>query len=115
MANLNKVFLMGNLTRDPEFKYTTNGNTMSNIRIAVNRNFKTKDGEIKEKTLFLTVIVWGKQAEICNQYLSKGKLIFVEGRLEGRSWETPEGQKKSILEVCADRVQFLDKSSNKGV
>ena len=109
MANLNKVFLMGNLTRDPELRYTPNGSAVVNLRLAVNRRFKTQSGELKEDTAFLTVVVWGKQAESCSQYLNKGRPVFVEGRLQSRSWESADGQKRNVLEVRADRVQFLSK------
>lgn len=107
MASLNHVFLMGNLTRDPELRYTPSGTAVTNLRIAVNRRYKTQTGEIKEETAFITVVVWGKQAETCTQFLSKGRAIFVEGRLQMRSWETPDGQKRNVLEVRASRVQFL--------
>jgi single-strand DNA-binding protein len=80
---------------------------VTNLRIAVNRRFRTQSGEIKEETAFITVVAWGKQAETCTQFLTKGKPIFVEGRLQMRSWETPDGQKRNILEVRASRVQFL--------
>ncbi len=109
MANLNRVFLMGNLTRDPELRYTPNGTAVTNLRVAVNRRFRTQSGEIKEEVAFITVVAWGKQAETCTQFLSKGRPIFVEGRLQTRSWETPDGQKRSVLEVRASRVQFLGK------
>ncbi len=107
MANLNKVFLIGNLTRDPDLRYTPQGTAVVNLRIAVNRRFRDRSGEQKEETCFVTVVVWGKQAEACNQYLSKGKPVFVEGRLISRSWEDNSGQKRSVLEVRAERVQFL--------
>ncbi len=107
MANLNRVFLMGNLTRDPELRYTPNGTAVSNLRIAVNRRFRTQSGEVKEETAFVTVVAWGKQAETCTQFLAKGRPIFVEGRLQTRSWETQDGQKRNVLEVRASRVQFL--------
>lgn len=107
MANLNKVFLMGNLTRDPELRYTPQGTAVTNLRMAVNRRFRDRSGEQKEETCFVTVVVWDKQAEVCNQYLSKGKPVFVEGRLVSRSWEDNSGQKRSVLEVRAERVQFL--------
>ncbi|MBN3038291.1 MAG: single-stranded DNA-binding protein [Candidatus Omnitrophica bacterium] len=107
MANLNRVFLMGNLTRDPELRYTPSGTAVTNLRIAVNRRFKTQTGEVKEETAFITVVAWGKQAETCTQFLTKGKPIFVEGRLQMRSWETADGQKRNVLEVRASRVQFL--------
>ncbi len=109
MANLNHVFLMGNLTRDPELRYTPSGTAVTNLRIAVNRRYKTQNGELKEEVAFITVVAWGKQAETCTQFLSKGRPIFVEGRLQMRSWETPDGQKRNVLEVRASRVQFLGK------
>ena len=107
MANLNRVFLIGNLTRDPELRYTPSGAAVSNLRIAVNRRYKTQGGELKEETAFITVVVWAKQAEACSQFLSKGKSVFVEGEIQTRSWETPDGQKRNVLEVRASRVQFL--------
>ena len=107
MANLNKVFLIGNLTKDPELRYTPNGTAVTNLRIAVNRRFKDRSGELKEDTCFVTVTAWDKQAEICNQYLQKGRSIFVEGILQSRSWETGEGQKRSTIDIRAERIQFL--------
>lgn len=107
MASLNKVLLIGNLTRDPELRYTPNGTAVVNLRLAVNRRFKDKTGELKEDTCFITVIAWNKQAEVCNQYLQKGRPVFVEGRLQSRSWEGSDGQKKNTIEVMAERVQFL--------
>lgn len=109
MANFNRVFLMGNLTRDPELRYTPSGTAVTNLRMAVNRRYKTTTGEIKEETAFITVVAWGRQAETCSQFLAKGRPIFVEGRLQMRSWETPDGQKRNVLEVRASRVQFLGK------
>lgn len=109
MANFNRVFLMGNLTRDPELRYTPSGTAVTNLRIAVNRRYKTQAGEIKEETVFITVVAWGKQAETCTQFLSKGRPIFVEGRLQMRSWEATDGQKRNVLEVRASRIQFLGK------
>jgi len=114
MANLNQVFLMGNLTRDPELRYTPSGIAVTNLRIAVNRRYKTATGEVKEETAFLTVVAWGRQAETCTQFLSKGKPIFVEGRLQSRSWETQDGQKRNVLEVRASRIQFLGKPQVSG-
>lgn len=107
MANFNKVLLMGNLTRDPELRYTPQGTAVVNLRLAVNRRFKNKNQELKEETCFVTVVVWDKQAETCNQYLHKGSPIFVEGILQSRSWEDNAGAKRSVIEVRADRVQFL--------
>ena len=107
MASLNKVLLIGNLTKDPELRYTPGGVAVVNLRLAVNRRFKDKSGEVKEDTCFVTVTAWDKQAEVCNQYLHKGRPIFVEGRLQSRSWETNDGQKRSTIDVRAERIQFL--------
>ena len=107
MASLNKVLLIGNLTKDPELRYTPNGTAVTNLRLAVNRKFKDRSGELKEDTCFVTVTAWDKQAEICNQYLQKGRAVFVEGILQSRSWETNDGQKRSTIDVRAERIQFL--------
>ena len=106
MANLNKVFLMGNLTRDPELRYVPSGAPVATFGLAVNRRYITQQGEKKDEVCFVRVVVFGKQAESCSQHLSKGRLVFVEGRLQYRSWEQ-EGQKRSTLDIVADRVQFL--------
>ena len=107
MANFNKVFLMGNLTKDPELRYTPQGTAVANLRMAVNRRFKNKNQELKDEVCFITAVVWNKQAEVCNQYLHKGSALFVEGRLQSRSWEDNTGAKRSVIEVRAERVQFL--------
>jgi single-strand DNA-binding protein len=107
MANFNKVFLMGNLTKDPELRYTPQGTAVVNLRLAVNRKYKDKNQELKEDTCFVTAVAWDKQAETCNQYLHKGSPVFVEGRLQSRSWEDNAGQKRSVIEVRVERVQFL--------
>ncbi len=107
MANFNKTFLIGNLTKDPELRYTPGGTAVVNLRMAVNRRFRNKNQELKEEVCFVTVVVWDKQAESCNQYLHKGSPIFVEGRLQSRSWEDNAGQKRNVIEVRAERVQFL--------
>jgi len=107
MANLNKVFLIGNLTRDPELRYLPDGRPVCNFGMAVNRTFITSNKEKKEEVCFLRIVVWGKQAESCSQYLNKGRPVFIEGRLQSRSWETPAGEKRNALDVIAERVQFL--------
>ena len=107
MASFNRVFLMGNLTKDPELRYTPQGMAVANLRMAVNRKFKTKAGDLKEEVCFITAVVWNKQAETCNQYLHKGSPLFVEGRLQSRTWEDNAGGKRSVIEVRAERVQFL--------
>ena len=106
MASYNRVILLGNLTKDPELRYTPSGTAVANLRLAVNSFFKDQAGQRKEETCFVTVVVWSKQAETCNQYLKKGRPVLVEGRLIYRSWEA-EGKTRSLLEVRADRVQFL--------
>ncbi len=109
MAQLNKVFLMGNLTRDPELRYTPSGSAVTDLGLAVNRSWTGKDGERKEDTLFIDVTVWDRQAENCCQYLKKGRAIHVEGSLKMESWDDKTtGEKRSKIKVLADRVQFLD-------
>lgn len=109
MPNLNKVFVMGNLTRDPELRFTPSGSPVSTLRVAVNRVYTNRSGERKEDVCYINVQVWGKQAESCTQYLTKGKPVFVEGRLRNRSIDIGDGKNRNILEVVADRVQFLSK------
>jgi single-strand DNA-binding protein len=106
MVSLNRVLLIGNLTKDPELRYTPAGTPVANLRMAINSSFKDQSGQRKEETCYVTVVVWSKQAEICNQYLKKGRAVFVEGRLIYRSWEA-EGKTRSTMEVRADRIQFL--------
>ena len=105
MAGLNNVVLIGNLTRDPELRYTPSGLPVATLRLAVNRNFTNQQGEIE--TDYFNVIVWRNQAEKCAEYLAKGRQVAVTGRLQSRSWEGNDGQKRSTVEVVADRVVFL--------
>ena len=105
MASFNKVLLMGNLTRDPELRYTANGSAVASFGLAVNRKFKQGD-DWKEDVCFVDITVWGKQGENCAEYLSKGRPVFVEGRLQFSSWES-DGQKRNKLDVVANTVQFL--------
>lgn len=114
MANLNKVFLMGNLTRDPELRYTPNGTAVVDFGLAVNRNWKGQDGEKKEETCFLDITAWARQAEVISQYCRKGRPIFVEGRLQLDTWETQEGQKRSKLRVVVENFQFLGSPGGDG-
>ena len=113
MANLNKVFLMGNLTRDPELKYTQGGAAVGKMSVAVNRQYKGQDGEMKKEVQFFNVVVWGKTAENCSNFLAKGRPIFVEGRLQNQSWEK-DGQKHQRTEIVADVVQFLGAAGGQG-
>ncbi len=106
-ASLNKVFVMGNLTRDPELRYVPSGAAVANFTVAVNRIYKDKTGAKKEDASFIRVVVWGKIAEVCGEYLTKGRPVLVEGRLQSRSWEGQDGQKRSTVEIVADSVQFI--------
>ena len=110
MASFNKVMLMGNLTRDPELRYTANGSAVTSFGLAVNRKFKQGD-DWKEDVCFVDITVWGKQGENCAEYLSKGRPVFVEGRLQFSSWES-DGQKRNKLDVVANTVQFLGSRSD---
>ena len=108
MASFNKVLLMGNLTRDPEVRYTPKGTAIATIGLAVNRMWTTESGEKKEEVTFVDVDVWGKQAETIGQYLSKGRPIFIEGRLRLDQWDDKEsGQKRSKLKVVCEGFQFI--------
>ncbi|MDD5173868.1 MAG: single-stranded DNA-binding protein [Candidatus Omnitrophota bacterium] len=106
-ASLNKVLLIGNLTRDPELRYVPSGTAVATFSIAVNRVYTSQAGEKKEEVAFIRIVVWGRRAEVCGEYLSKGSPVFIEGRLQSRSWEGQDGQKRSTTEVIADNVQFL--------
>jgi single-strand DNA-binding protein len=106
-ASFNKVMLLGNLTRDPDVKYTPKGTAVCDLGIAVNDSYKAQDGTIKETVTFVDVEVWGRTAENCKQYLSKGRSVFIEGQLKLDQWETPQGEKKSKMRVRAITVQFL--------
>jgi len=113
MADLNQVFLMGNLTRDPEVRYAPSGDAVGDLQLAVNRRYRGRDGHDKEETCFVGVVVWGKQAEPCAKYLHKGSPVLVEGRLQYDQWEK-DGQKQSRLRVRANRVQFLSRPEGGG-
>ncbi len=115
MASLNKVFLMGNLTRDPELRYTPSGSAVTDLPLAINRAWTGKDGDRKEDVLYIDVTVWDRQAEHCCQYLKKGRGVHVEGSLKMESWDDKAtGEKKSKIKVLADRVQFLDRREDGG-
>ncbi|MCM8537934.1 MAG: single-stranded DNA-binding protein [Lentisphaeraceae bacterium] len=108
MASFNKVLLMGNLTRDPELRYTGSGAAVCGLGLAVNRSYKTQSGEVKDDTCFVDVTVWGKQGESCNNYLRKGAPVFVEGVLRLESWtDKNTGQNRSRHSVSAESVRFL--------
>src|SRR5262245_5237928 len=110
MADLNKVFLMGRLTFDPELRYTPSGSAVTDLRMATSRSWTAKDGDRKEETLFIDVTVWDRQAENCCQYLKKGSQVHIEGSLKMDTWDDKTtGEKRSKIKVLADRVQFLDR------
>ncbi len=109
MASLNKVMLIGNLTREPELRYTPSGTAVADLGMAVNRDWTDKEGEKRTETCFVEVVAWQKLAEICDKFLTKGSLVYVEGRLQLDTWETPQGEKRSKYRVVAERIQFLDR------
>ncbi len=113
MTSFNKVILIGNLTRDPEIRYTPNGTPVASFAIAVNRKYKQGE-ETKEEVSYIDIVVFGKQAENCSKYLGKGNGVLIDGRLQQRRWETDEGQKRSKHEVVAERVQFMPKKGVAG-
>ncbi len=107
MATLNKVFLIGNLTRDVDLKYIPSGPAVANFGLAVNRTYTNSDGEKVDDVCYIDVVAWNRLAEVAGEYLSKGRPIFVEGRLQMDSWEQEDGQKRSKLRVVAQNIQFL--------
>jgi single-strand DNA-binding protein len=109
MAGLNKVMLIGNVGTDPEMRFTANGNAVTTFRLATTRTYTTPDGERREETEWFTIVTWNKLAETCSQFLQKGRRAYVEGRLQTRSWEGQDGQKRYQTEVVANTVLFLDR------
>jgi single-strand DNA-binding protein len=107
MANLNRVFLIGNLTRDPEIRYTPKGTAVADIGMATNRIISSEEGERREEVTYVDVVLWGRLAEIAEQYLKKGRPVFIEGRLQLDSWDDKQtGQKRSRLRVVAENLQL---------
>ena len=111
MGAMNRVFLMGNLTRDPAVRRTPSGASVSDLGLAVSEKYRNKAGETVESVCFADIVVWGRQAEACSQYLTKGSPVMVEGRLQLDQWQTESGEKRSRLRIRADRVQFLTRPS----
>lgn len=108
MASVNKVIMIGNLTRDPELRYTPAGTAICEFAVALNRNWTTKEGEKREEVAFIEVTAWARQAEVCKEFLRKGRPVFVEGYLKQDRWEDKNtGQKRSKVSVTAERIQFL--------
>src|SRR5207302_10952188 len=115
MANLNKVMLIGNLTRDPEIRYTPKGTAIAEFGLAVNRNYTTESGEKREEVTFVDIELWSRQAEVADEYLKKGRPVFIEGRLKLDTWEDKQtGQKKSKLRVVGEGMQFLGSREGSG-
>ena len=113
MGNVNKVLLMGNLTRDPELRYTPSGSPVCEFGLAVNRSYKGSDGQRRDETCFVDITMWGRRGAVISEYFSKGDQIFIEGRLQFDSWETAEGR-RSKLKVVAENFEFVGPSSRKG-
>jgi single-strand DNA-binding protein len=107
MASVNKVILIGNLGNDPELKYTPSNRPVCNLSLATNEVFKDKSGQRQERTEWHRVTVWGEQGETCSKYLTKGRSVYVEGRLQTRSWDDKDGKKRYSTDIVADRVVFL--------
>ncbi|MDF1851224.1 MAG: single-stranded DNA-binding protein [Verrucomicrobiales bacterium] len=115
MPNLNKVMLIGNLTRDPEVRYTPKGTAVTDIGMAINRNYTLDDGERREETTFVDVTFWGRQAEVIGEYMKKGRPMYIEGRLQLDQWEDKaSGQQRSRLKVIGDNFQFLGGRDDQG-
>lgn len=114
MYSLNRAQIIGNLTRDPELRSTASGQQVGNFGVATSSVWTDAAGQRQEKTEFHNIVVWGKLAEICGQYLHKGKKVFVEGRLQTREWEAQDGQKRRTTEIVADSMIMLDRPSGQG-
>ena len=108
---LNKILVIGNVGSDPEMRYTPNGNPVTSFSVATNRRYTTSDGEKREETEWFRVSAWNRLAETCNQYVTKGMKVYVEGRLRSRNWEGQDGEKRFRNEIVADKVTFLDKQT----
>ena len=113
-ANINRVVLVGNLTRDPELRNTPSGTAVCSLRIAVNTRRKDSTGQWTEKPNYFDITVWGNQGESCAQYLAKGRPVAVDGRLEWREWDAQDGTKRQAVEIIADSVQFLSGRGESG-
>jgi single-strand DNA-binding protein len=112
MRSINKVIIIGNVTRDPEIKQTVSGQPIATFGIATNRDWMTRNGERHTSSEFHEVVAWSKLADICSKYIRKGKLIYIEGYLKTRSWDTPEGVKKFRTEIVVNDLIMLDKRAN---
>lgn len=113
-ASLNKAMIIGNLTRDPESKQTPSGQNVCSFGVATNRTWKNAAGEKQEQVEYHNVVVWGKLAEICAQYLNKGKKVYIEGRLQSREWDGPDGAKRNKTEIVAENMVMLSGAERGG-
>jgi single-strand DNA-binding protein len=109
MAGVNKAILVGRLGKDPEIKYTPSGTAIANFTMATSENYKDKDGQKQERTEWHKIVAFGKLAEICGEYLAKGKQVYIEGRIQTRSWDDKDGNKKYMTEIVANTMQMLGK------
>lgn len=115
MVSVNKIIIIGNLGGEPEMRFAPNGRPVTSFNVATNHRYTTAEGEPKEETEWFTVVTWGKLAEQCNQFLNKGRLVYVEGRLHSHSWDSQDGQKHFRNEIIANRVSFLDRQAGAAV
>lgn len=111
MVSVNRMTIIGNLGNEPEMRFTPSGRPVTTFRVATNWRYTTPDGERKEETEWFTIVSWGRLAEQCNQFLTKGRLVYVEGRLRLRTWDGQDGQRRARNEIVADRVKFLDRQA----
>ena len=111
MASVNKLIIIGNVGSEPEMRFTPNGNPVTSFRVATNWRYTTSQGERREETEWFTVVAWNRLAEQCNQFLTKGRLVYVEGRLRSHIWESQDGEKRFRNEIVADKVTFLDRQT----
>lgn len=113
MASVNKAILIGNLGADPDVRSTAEGQAVCNFNIATNERWKDKSGQLQERTEWHRIVVWGRQAELCRDYLSKGRTVYIEGRLQTRKWEDKQGQTRYTTEIVAQNVRFLGSPANR--
>lgn len=111
MVSVNRITVIGNLGNEPEMRFTPSGRPVTSFRVATNWRYTTPEGERKEETEWFSVVAWGRLAEQCNQFLTKGRLVYVEGRLRLRTWDGQDGQRRARNEIVADRVKFLDRQA----
>jgi len=114
MSGVNKVILIGRLGQNPEIRYTNSGAPVANFTIATSETWTNKEGKKDEKTEWHKIVAWGKLGELCGEYLSKGRRVYIEGKLQTRSWEGKDGNKRYVTEIIAGNVQFLDSPQKKG-